>query len=118
MYLNPISKASLRAGRAAGPSNLSYFAPSESFDAMSGNPRAAGNVTPDMSRRAWVISILLVGASLAGAAYNDYASAKQKLDAIETGRLRPGARVVLTFPELNAVVLHAPPPPASRLAPP
>jgi hypothetical protein len=76
---------------------------------MSGNPRTAANVTSDMSRRAWAISILLVGASLAGAAYNDYASAKQKLDAIETGRLRPGARVVLTFPELNAVVVHEAP---------
>jgi hypothetical protein len=63
-----------------------------------------------MSRRAWAISILLVASVAAGvAAYNDYASAKQKLDAIEAGRLRPGARVVLTFPELNAVVAREAP---------
>jgi hypothetical protein len=55
-----------------------------------------------MSRRAWAISILLVVASFAGAAANDYSSAKQKLDSIEAGRLRSGARVVLTFSELNA----------------
>lgn len=48
------------------------------------------------------MSILSVGASLAAAAYNDYASAKQKFDSIEAGRLRSGARVILSFPELNA----------------
>jgi hypothetical protein len=56
-----------------------------------------------MSRRVWAISILLVVASIA-APNNDYASARQKLDSIETGRLRSGTRVVLTFPELNALV--------------
>ena len=76
---------------------------------MSGNPRTAANVLLHMSRRAWAISILLVAASVAAAAYNDYASARQKLDSIETGRLRPGARVVLTFPELNAVVAREAP---------
>jgi hypothetical protein len=55
-----------------------------------------------VSRQWWAISILFVAASLAGASYNDYASAKQKVDAIEGGSLRPGARVVLTFPELSA----------------
>jgi hypothetical protein len=52
-----------------------------------------------VSRR---ISILFVAASLAGASYNDYASAKQKFDSIEAGRLPSGARIVLTLPELNA----------------
>jgi hypothetical protein len=87
---------------------MGYFALRESFGAVSGNPSAAANVQLNMSRSGWAISILLVGASLA-AAFNDYASAKQKLDAIETGRLRPGARVVLTFPELNAVVAREAP---------
>src|SRR5271165_3531622 len=41
---------------------------------------------------------------LAGAAYNEYTSAKQKLDSIESERLRPGAQVTLTYPELNAWV--------------
>jgi hypothetical protein len=55
-----------------------------------------------VSRQWWAISILFVAASLAGASYNDYASAKRKMDAIEGDSLRPGARVILTFPELNA----------------
>jgi hypothetical protein len=62
-----------------------------------------------VSRRLWAISILLVVASLAGASYNDYASAKQKLDSIEAGRLRSGSRVILTYPELNAWVVRAVP---------
>jgi hypothetical protein len=57
----------------------------------------------------WAISILFVAATLAGAAYNDYASAKQKFDSIEAGRLRSGARVILTFPELNAWVAREAP---------
>jgi hypothetical protein len=57
-----------------------------------------------VSRRLWVISIMFVAAFMAGASYNDYASAKQKIDSIEGGRLRAGARVTLTFPELNAWV--------------
>jgi|ERR1039458_5441705 hypothetical protein len=47
-------------------------------------------------------AVLLAVSVLAGAAYNDYTSAKQKLDSIEFDRLRPGARVTLTYPELNA----------------
>ncbi|MCX6632518.1 MAG: hypothetical protein NTW28_33355 [Candidatus Solibacter sp.] len=62
-----------------------------------------------MNRRLWVISILFVASSLAGAAYNDYASAKQKLDSIEAGRLRSGTRVILSFPELNAWVAREAP---------
>jgi hypothetical protein len=89
--------------------DVDYFALRESFGAIPGNPRDAAHVLLVMGRRVWAISILLVVASLAGAAYNDYASARQKLDSIETGRLRPGARVVLTFPELNAVVAREAP---------
>ncbi len=55
------------------------------------------------------ISILFVAASLAGASYTEYASAKQKFDSIETGRLRSGARVILTYPELNAWVAREAP---------
>ncbi len=62
-----------------------------------------------MSRRLWAVSLLLVAASLAGASYNGYVSAKQKFDSIEDGRLRPGARVILNFPELNAWVAHEAP---------
>ncbi len=47
---------------------------------------------------------MLVAASLIGAPYDDYDSAKRKLDSIEADRLHPGARVTLTFPELNAWV--------------
>jgi hypothetical protein len=47
---------------------------------------------------------MFVAVSLVGAPYDDYDSAKRKLDSIETERLRPGARVTLTFPELNAWV--------------
>jgi hypothetical protein len=57
----------------------------------------------------WPISLLFVAASLSGASYDDYASAKQKFDSIEAGRLRPGARVILTFAELNAWVARAAP---------
>ena len=57
----------------------------------------------------WAISILFVAASLAAASYSDYASAKQKVDSIEAGRLRSGARVTLTFPELNAWVAREAP---------
>jgi len=81
----------------------------ESFGAIPGNPYHAASVQPIVSRRLWAISILFVAATLAGAAYNDYASAKQKFDSIEAGRLRSGARVILTFPELNAWVAREAP---------
>ena len=39
---------------------------------------------------------------LSGAAYSEYTSAKEKLDSVESDRLRPGARVTLSYAELNA----------------
>jgi hypothetical protein len=53
-------------------------------------------------RRLWAVSILIVAASLAGAASDYYASAKAKFNSIEAERLPSGARVLLTIPELNA----------------
>jgi hypothetical protein len=52
----------------------------------------------------WVISIIFVVVSVIGAPFDQYESAKQKLDSIEADRLHPGTRVTLTFPELNAWV--------------
>jgi hypothetical protein len=54
--------------------------------------------------RLWAISISIVAVSVAGIAYDDYTSARQKLDSIEAGRLSPGSRVTITYPELNALV--------------
>jgi hypothetical protein len=76
----------------------------ESFGAIHGNPTHSPAVQTIVSRRFRAIPILLVAATLAGAAYNDYVSAKQKVDAIEAGSLRSGTRVVLSYPELNALV--------------
>ena len=49
-----------------------------------------------------VIPLLLVAAL--SAAYSDYVSAKRKFDDIESGRLRPGARITLNQRELTAYV--------------
>ena len=50
----------------------------------------------------WTISILIAAAWLAGASYSEYDSAKRKFDSIEAGHLPSGARVSLTYSELNA----------------
>ncbi len=47
------------------------------------------------------VSMILLAAGIAGA-IDDYASARRKFDEIETGRLRPGARINLTPSELDA----------------
>ena len=70
----------------------------ESFRAIPGNRGRAARIHIHVKRRLWPISILFVAASLAGLAYDDYASARKKLDSIEAGRLAPGARVTLTYP--------------------
>ena len=51
---------------------------------------------------------LAVAAGLS-AAYDNYLSAKHKFDAIESDRLRPGSRVELTVPELQAYVAREAP---------
>jgi hypothetical protein len=48
--------------------------------------------------------VIIAAAALAAHAYDDYTSAKQKIDSIEAGRLRPGTRVTLTYRELEAWV--------------
>src|SRR3954470_5107503 len=50
----------------------------------------------------WAVLALLV--PLLGSPASDYASAKRKLDLIESDKLRPGSRVLLTSRELNAWV--------------
>jgi len=52
------------------------------------------------NRSICVISLLFAGAL--GAAFSDYDSAKQKLDRIESDRLRSGTRVELTAREMTA----------------
>ena len=51
-------------------------------------------------RLLWAIPLL--GLAMLGAAPNDYLSAKQKFDSIESDRLRAGSRVVLSIRELDA----------------
>jgi hypothetical protein len=48
----------------------------------------------------WII--LLLGLATLGAAPNDYLSAKQKFDSIESDRLKAGSRVELSVGELDA----------------
>jgi hypothetical protein len=68
---------------------------------LKGNDYSPSNVYLCVSNRSiWVISLLLAGAL--GAAYSDYDSAKQKLDRIESDRLRSGTRVELTAREMTA----------------
>jgi hypothetical protein len=60
------------------------------------------------NRSMWVISLLFVGAL--GGASSDYDSVQQKLDRIESDRLRSGTRVELTAREMTAWVEHEAPP--------
>ena len=67
--------------------------------------RSDWRVSPDvyfhvMLRLWWAIPLL--GLAMLGAAPNDYLSAKQKFDSIESGRLRAGSRVELSVRELDA----------------
>jgi hypothetical protein len=66
-----------------------------------GNCLAPTNVYTIVKRAlSWILPLSLVVA-LAGAA-NDYSSARQKIDSIESDRLKPGTRVELSPQELNA----------------
>jgi hypothetical protein len=60
-----------------------------------------------VKRRIWLIPVLFAVALAAGV--TEYTSAKQKIDSIESGRLRAGSRVQLTYPELAAWVAHEAP---------
>lgn len=54
--------------------------------------------------------IFAAAATLLGAAYTDYATCKQKLDLIESGRVRAGSRLELSASELTAYAVAAAPP--------
>jgi len=54
------------------------------------------------------IAVVLFGGTL-GATYDHYASARQKLDQIDTGRLRAGSRVSFNSQELDAWAAHEAP---------
>jgi hypothetical protein len=69
----------------------------------------------------WGVSpwaILLLGLATLGAAPNDYLSAKQKFDSIESGRLKAGSRVELSIRELDAYAEHEVPERCAKSAPP
>jgi hypothetical protein len=66
-----------------------------------GNWSPIWNVSVFVKRHLWAISLLLVAGTVV-AGVSEYVSAKQKFDSIENGRLRPGARVTLSYPELTA----------------
>ncbi len=72
---------------------------------LSGNWRAAETVYRNVTFRALAIVPIVVICSL-GAIPGDYASAQQKFALIEAERLRPGARVALSLPELTAYAEH------------
>jgi len=57
-------------------------------------------------RAKWACLILFVAGAFG---FDNYQSARQKFGLIETERLRPGARVTLTYPELDAWVAHEAP---------
>jgi len=82
---------------------------SELFGAIARNQWRPCDVPASVGRRIGTTSILFIAASLAVAGYNDYATAKEKLEKIESGKLRSGAKVVLSFQELNAWVAHEAP---------
>ena len=81
---------------------MDFCTPSELFGAIVGNRPLTQRVLTRVSRRIGVISVFLIAATAAVADYSDYSTAKEKLDRIESGKLRPGSRVVLSFGELNA----------------
>ena len=53
----------------------------------------------------WVLWVV-AGAVALIAASSDYSSVQQKFQAIENGQFKPGSRVELTLPELNAYAEH------------
>lgn len=63
-----------------------------------------------MANRRFGFVPLFFLAAVVGLGYDDYVSARQKFDQIETGRLRPGSRVTLSPRELDAYVAREAPP--------
>jgi hypothetical protein len=57
-------------------------------------------------RNIWLISLVVLATATG---LDPYTSVRQKLDSIESDRLRPGARVTLTPQELQAYVAHEAP---------
>ena len=80
-----------------------FHAAGESYCAADRNLGLFQHVQINVKRRLWAISLLFAATTLAIAG-NEYFSAKQKFDSIENGRLRPGAHVTLSYPELTAWV--------------
>jgi hypothetical protein len=68
------------------------------------NGRSARSVYADVGMRLIGFVPLFLFAAGLGVGLDDYVSARQKLDQIETGRLRPGARLTLSPRELDAYV--------------
>ena len=66
-------------------------------------------MTMTMARFSRLLPLLLL-AGVIGAALDDYTSVKRKFSEIETERLRPGTRVVMTPRELDAYVTREAPP--------
>jgi len=58
-----------------------------------------------MRRRDWPLLVLIF--PLIGAPTADYVSVRQKLDLIESDKLKPGSRVTLSARELNAYVANS-----------
>jgi hypothetical protein len=80
---------------------VDFHAAAESYRANAGNSTPPAHVSIKVKGQLRAMSLLLVVASLC-ASVTEYVSAKQKLDSIENGRLRPGALVTLSYPELTA----------------
>jgi len=82
--------------------------PELAYSPTNSNSPDIKNVYVVVMRRKWAIPILFFLAA-AAPAYDSYLAAKRKFDLIEADRLRPGARVNLTYPELDAWVAHEAP---------
>ena len=70
-----------------------------------GNGNAPAAVHHDVKRLMCVVGLV---ASVVWAG-SEYTSARQKIDSIQGGHLRPGSRITFTYPELTAYVAHEAP---------
>jgi len=75
--------------------------------ALSGNAGRPESVYRDVMCPRWPLIVLIAAA--AGFATDHYISARQKFDLIGSDRLRPGARVMLSYPELDSWVAREAP---------